>query len=295
MPSDQKKLPVLYIHGIQSHPGWFYGSARALADAGHTVYQVTRRGSGDNTEKRGHAPGVGSLYSDINICICQILIRENVKKVHLVGVSWGGKLAAAYASKKGACRKRIASITLLAPGIASQVDAPLATMLGVALCMLSPIISLAPFIGSLVFRHKQVELGIFSSLLAIITLGLERVRFKIPLSQPELFTLNPKMQEYLLHDQYRLHRASARFMFASRLLDWKLKFARKGSITSPTTLILANDDRIIDNDETEHIVARLADENLKVVRLTGSHTLEFEPNPQPFFSEIVRSVERGEL
>ena len=48
-------LPVLYLHGIQSHPGWFVGLAAALSARGHPVYLVTRRGSGRNRLARGHA------------------------------------------------------------------------------------------------------------------------------------------------------------------------------------------------------------------------------------------------
>ena len=38
--AGQARLPVLYVHGIQSHPGWFMASAAALAQAGHPVYLV---------------------------------------------------------------------------------------------------------------------------------------------------------------------------------------------------------------------------------------------------------------
>ncbi len=52
------KTPILYIHGIQSHPGWFFGSAMQMAANGSEVYQVTRRGSGGNVRAKGHARSV---------------------------------------------------------------------------------------------------------------------------------------------------------------------------------------------------------------------------------------------
>ncbi len=53
-PSEgSKATAVVYLHGIQSHPGWFVGSAAALAARGHPVFQPTRRGSGDNRLDRG--------------------------------------------------------------------------------------------------------------------------------------------------------------------------------------------------------------------------------------------------
>ena len=118
------------------------------------------------------------------------------------------------------------------------------------------------------------------------------VRFEIPLGRPELFTGNPAMQEYLRSDAFSLRRATARFLYASRRMDFDLKFARRGAVACPTTLILASDDRIIDNDATEARVAKLTADKLRTVRLGGAHTLEFEQNPKPFFEELTKNLAR---
>ena len=298
--SSEKKLPVLYVHGIQSHPSWFFGSAMALAEAGHTVYQVTRRGSGDNTKSKGHAFNARELYSDIGVCIHEILGRENVTRVHLVGVSWGGKLIADYAARqKKKDQGKIASVSLLAPGIVSLVDVSLITKLVVFLCkLIEPVLGLAILFLIYVFKNLgelTILLGLFALFVPLIAKSwINLIGFRIPLNDPELFTNNPAMQDYLRQDEFQLHKVTAQFMYVSRRIDWSLKFAKADSISVPTTLILASDDKIIDNDETERIVRKLAGDNLKVVRLQGSHTLEFEANPIPFFHEVVQAVARGE-
>ncbi|HAU36213.1 MAG TPA: hypothetical protein DCX07_00665, partial [Phycisphaerales bacterium] len=52
---------------------------------------------------------------------CRLAAVVAGPKVHLVGVSWGGKLATAYAAwaRRGV---EIASLTLVAPGIVPRVD-----------------------------------------------------------------------------------------------------------------------------------------------------------------------------
>ena len=49
---------VLYLHGIQSHGGWYERSAARLCESGFAVLQPDRRGSGRNQPQRqlGEAP-----------------------------------------------------------------------------------------------------------------------------------------------------------------------------------------------------------------------------------------------
>jgi alpha-beta hydrolase superfamily lysophospholipase len=124
--------------------------------------------------------------------------------------------------------------------------------------------------------------------------GLTRVRFPIPLNDVELFTDNQAMREYLRRDAFRLHRATARFLFGSRWLDRRLVRAGANCLPMPTTLLLAGQDRIIDNERTRARVETLAGKTLRVIELDGAHTLEFEPDPTHFFEALVQAVARGE-
>lgn len=254
-----RRAPVLYVHGIQSHPGWFVASAAALADSGHAVFQVARRGSGDNNRARGHARSARQLLRDIDTAVRFALDNTGADRAHLLGVSWGGKLLAAYA----ACRPDapdVASLTLVAPGIASKVDAAWRAKAGVGLALLC----------------------------------CPCRKFDIPLRDPALFTDNEEMLEYLRGDTLALHRATAKLLFASRRLDRLLKRAPGGSITTATTLLLASRDRIIDNAVTAAAVRRLCADRCVVQELDGAHVLEFEPDPKPLHDALLAAMQRAE-
>jgi len=115
--------------------------------------------------------------------------------------------------------------------------------------------------------------------------------FDVPLSDVELFTDNPPMRDYLARDPYRLHRATARFLFASRRLDSMLR-AASAELSLPTTLLLAGRDRIVDNDATSRIIAHLTTGKAHVEQLDAAHTIEFEPNPAAFHAALLTAVRR---
>ena len=257
-PGRPNRLPVLYVHGIQSHPGWFAGSACALADRGHTVFQPVRRGSGDNRRGRGHARSARQLLRDVEAAGRLALRETGAKRLHLVGVSWGGKLLACYAGLNGGIA--VASLTMVAPGIVPRVDVSLWTKLRIAACLL-----FAP-----------------------------RASFEIPLSDVELFTDNEAMRQYLRDDPFRLRRATGSFLYASRTLDRMLRRLPDGALAVPTTLILAARDRIIDNNRTRKVVDRLTDGRAVVEEFQTAHVLEFEPDPTPCYEAIAAGVARGE-
>ena len=261
-PSDlPARKPILYVHGIESHPGWFFGSAIALANAGHCVYQVTRRGSGDNTRQPGHARSARQLLDDTQAACQFVLDHSQCDTLHLLGVSWGGKLLAAFCAQKCPL-PAIASLTLVTPGLIPAIRIPASLKLRVV---------------------SRLGLPQRGSLLV-----------KIPLGDPALFTNNPAMQDYLRNDPLRLHHASARFLLANEMLNRQLRRAREDSIPTPTTLILAHDDKIIHNQRTRDRLVHLTSQPLRIVELPGAHTFDFEPDPTPYFQALRNAIERAE-
>jgi alpha-beta hydrolase superfamily lysophospholipase len=255
LPNQPKGKPVLVLHGIESHPLWFVGSADCLAAAGHDVYQLQRRGSGAAAEDRGHADSPAQLLADLDAAATYILTQTRADALHLLAISWGGKLAAAYALDAAHAAK-LADLTLVAPGLAPRVDLTWQAKLRIALCAL-----VAPRRG-----------------------------FPVPLEDPALFTDTPDRQAYIREDPYRLQTVTARFLLTSWLLDRRLAGAAAGALNLPVRLILADRDRIIDNARTQAALARLAGENLHVHELCSAHTLEFEPDPQPFLELLVDAL-----
>lgn len=253
VPPKVSGPPVLYAHGIQSHPGWFVGSAQALARCGHEVFQITRRGSGPSVDRAGGPPaadhgdagGASQMLADVTAAVEYIKRQTGQGPLALVGVSWGGKLLTAWCLARP---RDIDSLTLVAPGIVSRVGVSASAKLRIAAA-------------------------------AVVKPG---ALFDIPLNDVTLFTDNPAMREYLEHDPLRLHKATARFLLGSAVLDRRIDRAGDGALTTPTTLILARRDRIIDNDGTRAVLERLTVGNINVATLDAAHTLEFEPDISQF-------------
>lgn len=248
---DSPRGTVLYLHGIQSHGGWFETSARRIAAAGFAVLFPDRRGSGRNERDRGHTPSANRLLQDAIECGHELRLRAGINRTHLVAVSWGGKLALAYTD---ANPDAVASVTLVAPGLFPKVDLP---------------------------TSQKVRVGM-SALLGGHTL------FDIPLQDPELFTANPVRQEYIRNDPLSLRKVTSTFLIASRRLDMLAQRIRHRAEGPPLCLFLAGQDRIINNDTTRAFVQGLRWPDRRITEYEHAHhTLEFETDPEPYLTDLV--------
>ncbi|MGL4552360.1 MAG: alpha/beta fold hydrolase [Gemmataceae bacterium] len=117
-PDGQPRGRILYLHGIQSHGGWYEASSRFLAREGYVVEFLDRRGSGLNGKDRGDAPSWERLVDDI----AEFALLG--PKPVVMAVSWGGKLAVALEMRYPGITRGLA---LLTPGIRAQVRPPLIT------------------------------------------------------------------------------------------------------------------------------------------------------------------------
>lgn len=241
---------VLYFHGIQSHAGWYERSAARLCEAGFAVLQPDRRGSGRNQEARGHADSSHQLLDDARICLTELASRSGCTSNYVLGVSWGGKLAAALHAEDST---GISGLILITPGLFPVVDVSAAEKFRIGWSMVAN-----------PQRH-----------------------YDIPLNDPELFTSVPKWIEFLRTDPLQIHQATAGFFLASRRMD---KVARKldRAAAVPLHLMLAADERIIDNAQTEDFVRRLGwPQRTITTYLNSRHTLEFDPDCEHFLDDLV--------
>ena len=56
----------------------------------------------------------------------------------------------------------------------------------------------------------------------------------------------------------------------------------------PVLLLLAEQDRIIDNERTRRFVERFASSDEETIEYPGAHhTLEFEPEPERFIDDVI--------
>lgn len=244
--------PLLYLHGIQSHGGWYEWSGSLLAAAGLPVLMPDRRGSGLNDAARGDTPGMERWLDDLDELAAALRMKVGPQRVALVGVSWGGKPAVAWALRRPA---QTAAVLLIAPGLFPQVG-----------------------VGFVAKLRIGVEL-----------LGGARGRHAIPLDDPALFTENPPGQDFIRADALKLTTATARLLYESNRLDRLLVRAAAGALDAPATLLLAEHDRIIRNKATERWLWRVCRRPPLVVTLPGTaHTIEFEPDVGPFEEQLQR-------
>lgn len=244
-PSSPPRGRVLYLHGIQSHGGWFEWSASLLAETGYVVVLPDRRGSGLNEEARGDVPHRRRWLDDLDEVAAQT-DEAGIDGSDALGVSWGGKLALAWALRSPAHVRRL---LLIAPGVVPAVGVGIRDQFRIA--------------WAVVRRPEQ--------------------RFPIPLDDPALFTQNTEAQEFIFNDTLKLTHATARFLYQSARLDRDLAGTAPGSLQATVTLVLASDDRIIRNAPTAEAVARLAAHGpAATVIENAAHTLEFEADVAGF-------------
>jgi len=244
---------VIALHGIQSHSGWYTWSSEQLANAGFDVYFADRRGSGLNGVQRGHADHGMRLLNDVRQLI-RLVRREHSSSslpVTLAAVSWGGKIAAAFAAT---WPDEIDQLALLYPG-------------------------LVPKLQPTRIQNRKLNLARRTD-----------VRFQgvdIPLTDPKLFTSVPEHHKFIAEDPLALHRVTSGFLNAGRDLDQIIRNNCQ-TIVHPTLLMLAGQDQIIDNVGTGQLVATFHSRRLTTIRYPDAqHTLEFEADREQFVNDLI--------
>jgi acylglycerol lipase len=250
---------VIALHGIQSHSGWYDYSSRRLADAGFAVYFPDRRGSGLNGFQRGHAAHAMRLVNDVR-ALRELAINETVVgtvnsnaqlPITILGISWGGKLAAVVAALFPQEFDRLA---LLYPGLVARIGPTWSQLLRLNLAR---------------------------------TFEVVKHHIPIPLDDPALFTQVPEWQQFISHDPLALHAVSSSFLNAGRELDRELT-THCAKILQPTLLLLAENDSIIDNVAVRERVNRFGTHQLTTQVYPGArHTLEFEPNRDVVLADLI--------
>jgi alpha-beta hydrolase superfamily lysophospholipase len=257
---------VVGLHGIQSHSGWYGRSSQLLAEAGFDVRLVDRRGSGLSEGARGHALESTRLISDVITHLQAVGAERDMispaAPVVLMGISWGGRLAAAVAAERPEC---LDGLVLLAPGIYSRMDPGLPQRLALRLARLA---------------------------------GIRNRTFPIPLGNPALFTDDPAWQHYIAFDPLSLRRVSVGFLNAGEELRKRAE-SGAGQIHCPTLLVLAGRDRIVDNPPTCAWFDRLASGNKTLVDFpTAVHTHEFDACFEEFLKTLrgwLKSLSAGHV
>lgn len=249
LPTGTPRARIVCLHGIQSHGGWYTHSCTELSKAGYQVDFLDRRGSGLNEAARGDAPYFRRLIDDVAEFIQHLRKSDAERPVFLLAISWGGKPAVSLQKRHPGL---VNGLLLLCPGLFSQVRTP--------------------------FMQK--------ARIAWARLVAPARRFPIPLNDPELFTSTPRWLDFLRNDPLALHDATARLLVESLRFDIYLRRCAR-HVRVPTLLLLAEQDRIIDNAAVRRYVEGCATTDRKIIEYPGAqHTLEFEPEPERFLADM---------
>jgi len=247
------RTAFLYVHGIESHSGWFDAAAAPLAAGGYPVFSLDRRGSGINQRNRGFVPGHVErgveLVDDIHRAVETLRGRDKFKRIYLIGLSWGGKYAVAYDAKYP---NEVDGLVLITPGIKPQVD-------------LGPGEKLAVFIDTVFAPERQ---------------------HRIPI-EAEMFTTTPTYLDYIKGDPLKLKTVSAGFLRQSVALDRVVE--REDDRAHPPMLVFfAGKDRIIDNAATREFLARYPKDQVEMIEYPDqTHSIQLEA-PDRLVRDILR-------
>ena len=250
---NTRRAGFLYLHGIESHSGWFDDAAAQLAAKGYPVFSLDRRGSGINRENRGYVSGHVErgiqLVDDVRDAVHSIRQSGTLDEIYLIGLSWGGKYVMAY---DAAYPDAVDGMVLITPGMKPKVDLGTGEKLGV-------------FVDSVVAPKRQHRTPI----------------------EPEMFTSTPKYLSYIINDPLRLQTVSAAFLMQSVKMDRLIKKSAGGD-RLPMLVFLAGRDRIIDNAATRKLVTRDPDRPVTIIEYPDqTHSIQLDA-PGRMTRDIVR-------
>jgi alpha-beta hydrolase superfamily lysophospholipase len=246
---------VVVVHGVQSHSGWYQRLGQTLASSGYLAVFPDRRGSGANPKDRGHTRSAGRLILDLVEWLRTLRQENPCLPTALVGISWGAKLVAIVAGRHP---ELVDAIALICPGLHPRVG---------------------------VSHQERLQI-------AWAFLTNPRKTFPIPLSDPALFTANPEGQAFIAADPLGLREGTAGLLAASFIID-RLVSRSPRRIRQPALLMLAGQDRIVDNARTLEYFRKLAAADRQVIDYPqGHHTLEFEPDPTRYALDLIAWLDR---
>ncbi|MEW6535460.1 MAG: alpha/beta fold hydrolase [Candidatus Auribacterota bacterium] len=248
-PEKGNGRTIFCLHGVQSHSGWYLESSRILARAGFRVLFPDRRGSGRNTAARGDLASWKHLILDIEHVLKEFSCPAHVS---ILAISWSGKLAPLLAAKQYPWLDKMVLVT---PGIIPQV---------------------CPGVMS----KLRTAIGMFST--------PSKPALPVPIPGPDYFTGSPYYQSFIDNDADTLRTCTPRFFLQTRALDTLCKKALPVPDV-PALMLLAVNDRIIDNNGTIRYFSRVFPHPGSVIKEYPlcEHTLEFDNRSFEFINDII--------
>ena len=246
--------PVVMLHGLQSHSGWFVQSARHLSALGLPTYLFDRCGSGVSEGETEIGSRIDGLLAEVDAVAAEALRGTAFDSVHLIGHCFGAIVSLLYAALHRPAR--VASLVLATPALYTQADLP-------------PL-DKARVLWSVLSRRP--------------------VRVPVPLS-PEQFSELEPFVDFVRHDPLALRTAPARLLYEVGRGRRQLPRAAR-VLRTPLLVALAGGDVICDNKRNrrllEHVTAPM-----EVHQYSGArHILEFSGEREAFFNDLTAWLKR---
>ena len=245
---EHNSVPVLMIHGLQSHSGWFVQSAHHIASLGLPVYQIDRRGSGLSSEPRGHAESYDEMIDDILTVAKNAMARHGADQIHLLGHCFGAIPGTAFATRYPHLLK---SLILSTPGIYTQTG----VYFGEALQILE---------SELTRQHKYIPVHL----------------------EPEQFTVNSSYLRFIKDDDLTLKQVTTALYFqvprARKYIGKNISH-----LTMPVFFGMAAKDTICDNAKNRAFFDTIPSSRKMIVTYKkAKHIVEFSDNRDIFFRDL---------
>jgi len=247
-------IPLVMLHGLQSHSGWFDQSASFIAKQGMPVYAMDRYGSGMSKAPRGGYRSLEEYIEDIDSVAKHAMDKHKKNSVHLLGHCFGAMLAVAYSCVNN---YKIKSLTLPTPAIFTKSD----------------VTSLEK--------------------LKILWSKISRMDLMIPVPlEAEMMSDLDEYVSFVKSDKLSLHDASGRFFFEAAHMRNFIR-RRSDSITAPVFMAFAENDPICRNDKNKLFFnSLLSDDKILKIYPRAQHILEFSVEKENFFKDLVAWLNR---
>ncbi len=238
---------LIVLHGGMSHSGWQAPLANALKALSGNIAVVApdRRGCGLNN-KRGDLGSVPMVIEDVVKHI--EFLKHSFKRVHLAGWCQGSQYATVAAARSG---DLLSSLILLTPG----------------------------FFWNERFRSviRIAESNIFN-MVSELKLRPDRGQAYIPIPMEGTdFTLEKDWLDFIEKDELKttmVTMKTAHIMDEIQELSWQALF----QTNLPMLAILAEQDRVVDNNKFQQFTAHLfsGENHNRLVKLDSGHAIQFE-------------------
>jgi pimeloyl-ACP methyl ester carboxylesterase len=254
---------VLILHGGMSHSGWQAPLAIQLRSMmpDLTVAAADRRGCGLN-DNRGDLGSVHTVIEDVTRHI--EYLKKSFKRVHLAGWCQGAQYAAVAASKMP---DALSSLILMTPGFFWNE------------------------------RFRSVLSITENNILAMIKelkLRPDRDHACIPVPMEATdFTLVDEWLDFIEKDDLKitlLNIKSSRIMDEIQEMSWFAMLQNR----LPVLAILAEHDRIVDNNKVRQFIGHLfsGENKNRIVSLASGHAIQFE-RPEEVATEILTFIRKN--